>query len=380
MNPTLITYFDYFPGNHHLTEEIIYQQQAINVLEAIPVYSGSMDNESPMSYICKNAINKNGEAISYFKGPCILLTKDGSAGLLTLKTDTTEFTLNHHACVLKLKSDKEGLLDLEWFVRQFQSVFFQVCTSKSDNRVFSTEWFDRLELQIPDFPIQVKQNKKKQVLVQIIELIKNIQKKTDELINLQLDLSDLSLKTDLLSNLFYCNGGNSGLTEEFIYNNQPENEEDKVEIITSATQESNLMGFVSKKSLLPGNKPLKIFSDDSLIVTRNGYAGTMYYVSNKSFTTNDHAYVLTVKPKYINKINIEWFSHQYQNIFKNVITSKSDNATFNTEWLKKISIVFPEKEIQNQKIKTIRQLMDLVAILANYKRQAEKLVFTPIKK
>jgi CRISPR/Cas system CMR-associated protein Cmr5 small subunit len=379
MSVTVNQLFDYYPGNHLLTEEVIYQQQANNLNESIPVFSGSENNDSPMSYICKGAVNKIGEPITYFSGPCILLTKDGSAGLLTLKQEPSEFTLNHHACVLKVKPEKKNEIDIEWFVLQFQSIFYHVCSSKSDNRVFTTKWFERLNLNIPDYPTQIKQKNMKKILVDLVELIESFQKQADLIVNKQLELTDYSLSTELIATLFNCTGGNSGLTEEFIYNNKPENADDQVEIITSATQDSNQMGLVSKKSILPNHKPLKVFNGESIIITRNGYAGTLSYISNKLFTTNDHAYVLTLKPKWKNRINVEWFAHQYQHIFKNVITSKSDNATFNKEWLDKIEITFPEKTIQDQKIIFLSELKNILSLLESYKRQVERLIYTPIE-
>jgi len=56
--------------------------------------------------------------------------------------------------------------------------------------------------------------------------------------------------------------------------------------------------------------------------------GSMTYIKEGRFTTNDHAYVLIPKKNWINKINLRWFTFQFQGLFQNLATSKSDNATF----------------------------------------------------
>lgn len=65
-----------------------------------------------------------------------------------------------------------------------------------------------------------------------------------------------SVDSDDLGNIFYFKGGNSGLTEEFVYNNQPTKDDEKIPILSSATLEINLMGYVAKDAK-PKEKKLK---------------------------------------------------------------------------------------------------------------------------
>lgn len=258
-------------------------------------------------------------------------------------------------------------------------MFFDVCTSKSDNRVFSTEWFDRLCLEIPEYRVQLEHKQIKKFLDELIILIDNIKHKAELLLRQKIQLPESELSSETISTIFHCYSGNSGLTEEFIYNNSPKNDDDKVEIITSATQAQNYMGYVSKEAILPNKKKIKIFNGETIIVTRNGYAGTISYIKDKIFTTNDHAYVLTLNPKWVNKINVEWFAYQYKDIFKNVITSKSDNATFNKEWLKKIIVEFPDKHIQDKNAYIFHELNNMLNLMDNYRNQIHQLIYTPIR-
>jgi len=102
------------------------------------------------------------------------------------------------------------------------------------------------------------------------------------------------MKTDkiaepIIDMILNCEGGNNGLTEEFIYNNPPNVGEVGVVILSSATVESKYMGRVNKQSLRDNN--FSIFEGPCIVVARNGtFAGIMRYVDGE-FTTTDHAYV-----------------------------------------------------------------------------------------
>lgn len=149
-----------------------------------------------------------------------------------------------------------------------------------------------------------------------------------------------------IDNIFLFVGGNSGLTEEYIYHHQPNTEDEKLKILSSATTEDKNMGFVSKSAKIDG-KPIKLFSGESILIARNGYAGSMKYFRDFTYTTNDHAYVMTVKPEWRSKINLRFFAFYLQPLFFNIVTSKSDNATFNKEYAELQTINLPDINYQN---------------------------------
>ena len=151
------------------------------------------------------------------------------------------------------------------------------------------------------------------------------------------DNISLNYITDIIGNCFHIKGGNSGLTEDFIYNNQPSNEDEKIPIFSGATLADNSMGFVSANAL-PSNQKLKIYHAPAILIIRKGKAGEMVYLENGKIAINDDAYVLVLKKEWENKINLRWFSYQYQELFYNLVTSKSDNATFNKTYAEKQQI------------------------------------------
>ena len=94
----------------------------------------------------------------------------------------------------------------------------------------------------------------------------------------------------------------------------------------------------------------------------------MTYIKEGRFTTNDHAYVLIPKKNWINKINLRRFTFQFQGLFQNLATSKSDNATFTKDAAKKQKILVPPKEIQDkiaEKLHFIDDLLENLKIIKN---------------
>jgi hypothetical protein len=170
---------------------------------------------------------------------------------------------------------------------------------------------------------------------------------------------------DKLKTFVKFEGGNSGLTEEFIYHNSAEIDSNRIKVLTSSTSERTAMGFVSKNTK-PNGKTLKIFQTPAILVARNGYAGTMTYVHNDVFTTNDHAYVVTPKKEWKAKINLEWFMYEYQDLFFRLVTSKSDNATFSKEYAEKQLVQIPHIDYQNtvvQKINIVKKTQQQLQVL-----------------
>ena len=369
--------FDYFAGNHRLTEDIIYNQQPNDEDSKIPIFSGSNDNICPIDYISDKAKNKDGEEVKYFKGPCLILTKDGSAGLLTYKDSEEKiFTINHHACILKLKKEQENKVLLKWFAYQYRKKLYKYISSKSDNGVFSIEWLDKVIFNIPDKSIQEAHSQKKEFILEAINSINILNSKISFL------LYTTKLKGEIgpeeyIKTIFSIKGGNSGLTEEFIYNNQPTDDSEKVQILSGATIFNNMMGYISINSM-PNYKKLKLFQGPAIVVIRKGIAGKMTYIQNGKFTINDDAYVITPKKDWKDRIDLRWFTYQYQELFFNLVTSKSDNATFNKEYIENQKIKILDINIQKEISDKLKLLDKTIDNLEDLKEKFTNLLETEI--
>lgn len=347
MRITVKDLFDYTPGNHGLTEETIYFHQADAPESAIPVYSGSASNDKPIAYISRTAKNNKDNPVTYFRGPCLILTKDGSAGLLTyVGPEAGEFTINHHACVLKLKGKYKNVVDLNWFEFQYKSLFYKYISSKSDNGVFSIEWFDRIEVEVPDMKFQLNDLKKRRTIFDAAKKLASISVQVRGLLGNEV-VSTESGEPVTVGTAFNFFGGNSGLIEELIYNHQATADEAAVKVLSGATTDTNALGSISADVVI-GKKKLKTFEGPGIVVIRKGLAGKMKYFASGKFTINDDAYVMKVRPEWQSKVNPVWFMHQYQSLFFNIVTSKSDNGTFSKEYASQQLIVVPSIGYQNR--------------------------------
>ena len=177
-----------------------------------------------------------------------------------------------------------------------------------------------------------------------------------------------------IRDIFKMEGGNSGLTEEFIYMNQPSSENESIPILSSATLKDNLMGSISKNTVLPSGRKMKIFSAPAIIIARNGFAGEMTCFTSGQFTINDHAYVITLKERWKDRINLRWFASQYQELFKNLVTSKSDNATLSKEYAEMQDVELPDIEVQNRISEKLRKIDMLVDTMEQLKKESLELL------
>jgi hypothetical protein len=135
------------------------------------------------------------------------------------------------------------------------------------------------------------------------------------------------------------------------------------------------MGDVSRKAM-PNNRKLKIFQGPCILVARKGFlGGTMTHIKNKDFAMNDDAYVMILKKKWKDKLNLRWFIYQYQNLFYNIMTSKTDNATFNKSSAMKQKILVPNKETTQDAIaKKLLMIDNLRKQLIKIRNQLEYLL------
>ena len=151
-------------------------------------------------------------------------------------------------------------------------------------------------------------------------------------------------------------GGNSGLTEDFIYLNQPKDLDNEITVYSSSTQESTSLRKIDKNAKI-NNKDIKLFSGEGITVARNGKAGNMIYLKNENYTMNDHAYCIQVRDNYKDKINIRYIMVGLKQEVENCITSdKKGNRTFNKTLFDETIVNIPEISKQEEVIKEYERL------------------------
>lgn len=318
--------FNIFGGNSGLTENIIYLNPPKNKKRSIVVYSGATLGTTSMGNVDRTAII-NGKSIKIFTAPAIVIVRKGLAGK-TKYIENGKFTINDDAYVIKVKEKYIEEIDIEWFEKIIQNYTESCITSRETNGTFSKEQFLNMNFT---YPSMVEQKE----IVGMYRYIDNLNCKISEIcehikkINGYVIGGNAEFQKEA-GKLFDIKGGNSGLTEEFIYNNQPINEEDSIIVYSSSTDATTNMGVVSRRSKIKG-KNIKCFNGPAVIIARNGQAGKAMFIEKGIFTINDHAYVLTVKPTYKKKIDLEWFVNVADKYTKNCVTSKDANGTFSKE-------------------------------------------------
>ena len=152
-----------------------------------------------------------------------------------------------------------------------------------------------------------------------------------------------------ISECFNYLSGNQGLSTKVI--NNCKNEKNDCIVLSSSLLDETSLGHVPQNLVLPNGKNIKLFKDkEGIVISRNGYAGTMSYLKKGIYTLTDHAYIIYLKDDCKYDIDLNWFISSYQDeIRENYQTTKDGNQTWSiTEFFKNFYFNIPD--IQNQKI------------------------------
>lgn len=347
-----------FISETNLVEEYFYEHKGV-----YPVYSGQTENKGIVSHIDTYKQNED----------CVTTTTYGNnAGHLFFRTG--KYTIGRNCLGIKPKPEYANQINMEWFSYKFQNLFYRLrIGDPHGQRSLNQFLIENVIIKIPSSTIQTSElciYIKSQTIFDTITKIENeiselLESKSKELV---------PIFSEPLKKIFKIHSGTNGLTKKFIYENQITDIDDKIPILSSATLQSNTMGFISKNAKCEDGSKIKIFTSPAILVARNGFAGTMNFVYHDCFTANDHAYVLILKEKWKTRVNLRWFSFQYQELFRNLVTSKSDNATFNKKYAEKQIIQISEIDFQD-KIAEKLQILDTLKIkLGNIKKNTHDLI------
>ena len=345
-----------FLSETNLTEEFFYDHQG-----KYPVFSGQTKNNGIIAYVDSFLHNEE----------CVTFTTYGSAGKLFFRKG--KYTIGRNCMGLKIKKKYKDRIILKWFAFNFQNFFYKhrigdVKGQRSLNKIL----IENLKIKIPEIKTQKDQLESYE---RVFKYKENIEKKILNCKKLLTTSTKMNKYESInrINTIFKIIGGNSGLTEQFIYNNLPTKQEESILIFSGSTKHINTLGLISKNVALK-NREIKIFNSPAILIVRKGLAGHMKVIKNKKFTINDDAYVLTVKKDWKNKINLRWFAYQYQELFYNLVTSKSDNATFNKEYAERQMIKIPNISIQNDIAEKLEKIDDLIIKLEEIKSKAYQLL------
>lgn len=358
-------FFEIERGMQGITEEFIYNNPG-----DIPVISASSDKFTIFGNISEEVVSE-GKIIDY---PALLIIRVGKAGFTQI-VDYEKYVVTENVLVLKPIKKYQNSFNMKWVENQLRPLLIKNARGEiNGQRNISATIIERLKFN----NITLNEQNSYSNLISSLEFI------DFELKNSLNFLQDANIEYPLIEydevrikDCFTISGGNSGLTEEAIYKSYTTESKDNIPIYSGATLDNNFMGFISKneQSIIHN---LKTFKAPAILVARKGNAGTMKYITDYEFTTNDDAYVMTLKEEWVDKINLIWFINQYQELFFNLVTSKSDNGTFNKTYAEKQIVKIPNINFQNNIAKKIILKEDIIKSMQDLEKKIEHLLNSQI--
>ena len=148
------------------------------------------------------------------------------------------------------------------------------------------------------------------------------------------------------SALFRPIGGNSGLTEEYLYSLLLDAGERRYSLLTGSMDVASALKI--HRCRLPNNpaKLISVYTGGGLHVVRKGKAGHVNFLPHGDYTLNDDAYLLADKGGHGYKLSLEWIAATHKHIFEEY-ASNSTNSTWNKqEFFKYATFDIPAYEEQ----------------------------------
>lgn len=251
---TLNEYFDVKRGISGLTEDFIY-----NNFGKVPVISASSDKFRIFGHIDYDSVKNN-----VINKQAILVVRVGKAGITKYMGGDKEFLVTENVLYLLPKEKYKNDFNFTWLENKLRTLFMKnVRGDVQGQRNISAEVINRLSFKKIDLSLQNK-------IAELLESTEEVKVKISGLIKFLNDteISDLKVTSgtkEKISKIFNIVGGNSGLSEEFIYYNQATNSEDEISIYSGATSEEKSMGEISKNAILDGTR-IKLFKEQCILV------------------------------------------------------------------------------------------------------------------
>ena len=187
-----------------------------------------------------------------------------------------------------------------------------------------------------------------------------------------------------VKNIFNCLAGNTGLTEEFVYYSLGKNEPADCKILSSATSEDKMLGYIPH-SVIIESKLKCFYHTQGILVVRKGKAGRMFFLPKGNYVANDDAYILSLKEEFAEqngldteekqRLFLKYYIYYHQHDMYDYASS-SDNGTWNkTGFFQYCCIDLPSiKEIKNlvERYEKCTQINEKLCVLENQIKELYK--------
>ncbi len=131
-----------------------------------------------------------------------------------------------------------------------------------------------------------------------------------------------------VSEMFEISGGNSGLTEEYLYSLLFNEGDKRYRLLTGSTDLNTTIMIHRCQHPKNADRKINVISGEGIHIVRKGKAGHINYLQCGDYTMTDDAYVLTKKNGITYQVSLEWVAKTQTEIFREY-ASNSANATWN---------------------------------------------------
>ena len=108
-----------------------------------------------------------------------------------------------------------------------------------------------------------------------------------------------------VSELFEISGGNSGLTEEYLYSLLFHEGDRRYRLLTGSANLNSTVMIHRCQDPKNSDRKIRVVSGEGIHIVRKGKAGHINYLSQGDYTMTDDAYVLTKKKKEVYQVSLE---------------------------------------------------------------------------
>lgn len=163
---------------------------------------------------------------------------------------------------------------------------------------------------------------------------------------------------------------NGGLTEEFLYQHQP----DAGQAIAVYATSPDPIGHLSRATAQEFGKT--VLEGPVIVVARKGYAGRLFVVEDSHLIVQEDAYAVRPKPGYRDRINLNWFAAHYSDEFQSFRTSIDGIGDFPRMMLKSRRIRIPSLRVQIRIANLYQRRTRLLEEMADFESKIEQRILS----
>lgn len=268
--------------------------------------------------------------------PCITIPSKGIVNELYLQA--RPFDANNTIALIPKDRKK---IDLEYFLFTQSEYLTSFISSTNTNNYLNKAILNNVEIEYPDYPIQVKIRDQYKNLIAMKEMIENDVEKLSEQLDKNIRLTGREKILDDVFTLIV--GSDDEMTEKYAYNNKGD-----IPIYSGASNNDGILRYTNRADYNP--------SDEYITWSLSGKAGTLYLRKGACCLTRDCGIMI---PKNKNEINLRWFILTQEKGLREFSIGKGGLGRLKKILIKLYPFTLPSKDVQNGILEEFEKLIML---------------------